>query len=344
MVLGVALCAAQPALCLAQAPDRLQLRFDASEAEAVLGIIAKHQARQAVTDSDWQRLLATEPYRRLKARAASFQVTLSDSAFERFVLSDALGARASELRRALDAWKGADLGAAAARAFAYLPSDARIRAKVFVVIKPQTNSFVFEVRTDPTIFLYLDPSRSTAEFENTVAHELHHIGYASVSARDDSAVAALPPNARAAAQWAGAFGEGFAMLAAAGGPDAHPHADSPAADRERWDRDVANFGPDLLKIQQFLLDVASGRLATSEERERVGYGFFGETQGPWYTVGWKMAVTIERHFGRARLIECMLDPRQVLATYNQAAAEENRTAGAQLPVWSPELLRALGVS
>ncbi len=327
-----------------QPSDRLQLRFDPSEAEAVLGIIAKHQAGQAVADSDWQHLFATEPYRRLKARAASFGVTLSDSAFQRFVLSDTLEARAGELRRTLDAWTRADLTAAAGRAFAYLPPEARIRAKVFVVIKAQTNSFVFELQTDPAIFLYLDASQSAAEFQNTVAHELHHIGYASVEAPGDSAIAALAPDPRAAAEWVGAFGEGFAMLAAAGGPDVHPHAESPAAERERWDRDVANFGPDLLKVQQFLLDVATGKLKTPEERQNVGYSFFGEAQGPWYTVGWKMAVTIEKRFGRARLIECMLDPRRILAVYNQAAEEQDHAGGERLPLWSPELLRALGVS
>ncbi len=322
--------------------DRLQLRFDPSEAEAVLAILGKHGAEQAVADSDWQRLFATEPYQRLKRREASLQRAFTDSEFVRFVVSDTLGARATALGRALQAWKRADLAAAAGRAFAYLPADARIRAKVYVLIKPQTNSFVYETQADPTIFLYLDPTVTAAKFENTVAHELHHIGYASVSARGDSAIAGLPPDTRAAAEWVGAFGEGFAMLAAAGGPDVHPHAMSSAAERSRWDRDMANFGPDLLRVQQFLLDVISGKLRTPEERQRVGYSFFG-VQGPWYTVGWKMAVTIERRFGRARLIDCMLDPRQVLAVYNRAAAEENRGGGEQLPLWSPELLRALGV-
>ena len=60
------------------------------------------------------------------------------------------------------------------------PTEAYIHAKVFPVIKPITNSFVFETTTDPAIFLYLDPEESAAKFENTVAHELHHIGYASV--------------------------------------------------------------------------------------------------------------------------------------------------------------------
>ena len=35
------------------------------------------------------------------------------------------------------------------------------------------------VKTDPAIFLYLDPTETKEEFENTLAHELHHIGYGS---------------------------------------------------------------------------------------------------------------------------------------------------------------------
>ena len=325
-----------------QASDRLQLRFDPSEAEAVLRIIGKHRAGQAVADADWQRLFVTEPYQRLKRREASLHIGFTDGEFEAFVLADTLAARAPALRRTLDDWKGADLTAAAARAFAYLPADARIRAKVFVLVKPGINSFVYETRTDPAIFLYLDPSRTAAQFENTVAHELHHIGYSTVSAPGDSAIAALPPDAKAAAEWVGAFGEGFAMLAAAGGPDVHPHADSPSADRARWDRDMANFNRDLVRVQAFLLDLVHAKLATQQARDSAGYSFFG-VQGPWYTVGWKMAVTIEHRFGRAKLIDCMLDPRQVLVVYNQAAAEQNSAGGEQLALWSPELLAALGV-
>lgn len=339
---ALAVAAAAPARAQ-QAPGRLQLRFDPSEADAVLGIIAKHHAGQSAADSDWQRLFATEPYQRLKRREASLHRTFTDAEFQQFVLSDSVAARAATLQLTLDAWKRADLTAAAARAFAYLPADARIRAKVFVLIKPEINSFVFETRTDPAIFLYLDPVQTAAQFENTVAHELHHIGYSTVSAPGDSAIAALPPGAKAAAEWVGAFGEGFAMLAAAGGPDVHPHAESPPADRARWDRDLANFNRDLLRVQGFLLDLVRGNLATQEARDSVGYSFFG-VQGPWYTVGWKMAVTIEKRFGRARLIACMLDPRQVLAAYNEAAAAQNRAGGERLALWSPDLMLALGVA
>jgi hypothetical protein len=199
------------------------------------------------------------------------------------------------------------------------------------MIKPRTNSFVWEVLTDPAIFLYLDPSLTPAQLENTVAHELHHIGFASIAGSTDSVLSALPDSVRPAAEWLGAFGEGVAMLAAAGGPEVHPHAASAAADQARWDTDLANFTADLRKVERFFLDVIGGRLAGDATRS-VAAEFYG-VQGPWYTVGWKMAVTVERRFGRAALIECLRDPRRLLARYNAAA-------GDSLARWSPALLAA----
>ena len=66
---------------------------------------------------------------------------------------------------------------AARAALAYLPEGARIRAKIYPVIKPRENSFVFDLKGDPAVFLYLDPAVSRGQLENTLAHELHHIGY-----------------------------------------------------------------------------------------------------------------------------------------------------------------------
>jgi hypothetical protein len=276
----IALCLAAlalptPAATLAGAGDRVQLRFDTSEAEAVLAVLAKRKTNQPVPDADWQRLFSTEPYVRLKKREAGLHRDFSDADFRKFVLSDDLAGRAPALEKTLAEWKQADLSQAAARALAYLPGDAVIHAKVFPVIKPQINSFVFEVCSDPTIFLYLDPGLNRAQFENTVAHELHHIGYSSIDARVEAKLKDLPPDAHAAVEWAGAFGEGFAMLAAAGGPDVHPHAVSKPEDRARWDHDMANFNQDLKAVEKFVLDVAQGRLKTEEERGKVGYSFFG---------------------------------------------------------------------
>ena len=327
---------------LAQAPgtDRVALRLDTAEAVAVLAILERQASAQPVGDSAWRALFATEGYVRLKAREASLHRDFSDSDFAAFVRSDSLARRTAELRRALTAWEGMDVGAAATRALAYLPPEARIRATVYVVIKPRTNSFVFDVLTNPAIFLYLDPVRSGPQFENTVAHEFHHIGFASVQSRPDSILAALPDSVRKAAEWMGAFGEGFAMLAAAGGPDVHPHAVSPAEERARWDRDVSHFNEDLRALERFFLDVMSRRLAGEDTVNAIGFSFFGE-QGPWYTVGWRMAVTIERRYGRAALIQCMEDPRLLLDRYNEAAADHNRTQADTLARWSPMLLSAI---
>jgi hypothetical protein len=322
--------------------DRIQLKFSTDEAEAVLAILDKRAAGTAVTDSDWQRLFATEPYIRLQKREAAMHRDFNDDDFKTFVLSPGLAEKASVLRKTLDAWEHADLAASARRALAYLPEQAVIKAKVFAEIKPKTNSFVFDTTTDPAIFLYLDPEESAAKFENTVAHELHHIGYSSIAGLAEAKQTNLPPKVKSAVDWMGAFGEGFAMLAAAGGPDVDPHAASSPAEHERWDHDLANFNPDLAGLQRFFLDIIDGKLSTQESSAKAST-FFGDAQGPWYTVGYKMSVIVEKRFGRKVLIECMLDPRELLARYNRAAEELNQHSGEKLALWSPELMQKIGV-
>src|SRR5687768_4302650 len=285
----------------------VNVRLVTDEAEAVLAVLAKKKAGQSITDADWQRVFQSEGYVRLKKREVAMQRSFEDAEFKTFVLSDALSARAQALEETLERWKRADTNRAAKLALAYLPEASRIGAKVYPVIKPRDNSFVFDVKTDPAIFLYLHPARSREKFENTLAHELHHIGYGSTcpSKLTLDEISKLPRNAQTALKWIGAFGEGFAMLAAAGGPDIHPHAVSTVEERAQWDKDLANFDNDLKKVEKFLLDVLVGKL-TDEQMQQTGFSFFG-IQGPWYTVGWKMAVLIEKTYGRAKLIDCMCD-------------------------------------
>lgn len=318
----------------------IQLSYDASEAEAVLGILDARASGKAPSEADWQKLFATEPYLRLEKREAAMHCPFTRDEFKAFVLSADLAGKAKSLRLALESWKGADLKAAARRILPYLPARARIRTKVFPMIKPRTNSFVFDMETDAAIFLYLDPARPAPMIENTVAHEMHHIGFASLGEANEASLKDLTPPARAAAEWVGAFGEGFAMLAAAGGMDVHPHAVSPAADRARWDRDMANFNADLKSLEVFFLEVIHQKRKTKEEISEKGYTFLG-IQGPWYTVGYRMAVSIERQFGRAVLVECMGDPRKLMSTYNRAALELNKKGGEPLALWSQELVEAL---
>ena len=58
-------------------------------------------------------------------------------------------------------------------------------------------------------------------------------------------------------------------------------------------------------------------------------------------MGWKMAVVIEKTYGRARLIECICDQRKLLPIYNQAAPRYNRQAREPLAVWSADLINVL---
>jgi hypothetical protein len=317
---------------------RVDVRIVLDEAEAVLAILEKRAAGAPVTDADWARLFASEGYVRLKRREEAMGRAFADEEFKAFVLSDALLARAPALAETVRRWARADTAAAGRRALAYLPEGARIHAKVYPSIKPRENSFVFEVTTDPAIFLYVDPAVTAEQFENTLAHELHHIGFG--GGCPPAGAPEPAPGTAAALRWIGAFGEGLAMLAAAGGPDVHPHAFSAPEDRARWDRDVANFDEDLRRVEAFLLGVTEGRVSEEEQRRTVA-SFFG-VQGPWYTVGWRMAATIEKAFGRARLVESFCDARLLLSTYNEAARSHNRSARTPLALWSPALVERLG--
>ena len=340
---GVILYAVFAMVCLAQSDtlSAIKVSVVTDEADAVLTILAKKQANKVAEGADWQRLFKSEGYVRLKKREAAMRRPFEDSEFKTFVLSDALLERAAALTETLAKWKSADVAGAARLALAYLPKNARIRAKIYPVIKPRDNSFVFDLSTDPAIFLYLDPGLSKEKFENTLAHELHHIGYGTAcpTKQTQDEVARLPQNVRTVVRYIGAFGEGFAMLAAAGGPDVHPHAVSSVEDRARWDRDVGNFNDELKKVEKFFLDVLAGRLSEEQINEAVS-SFFGE-QGAWYTVGWKMCALIENTFSRQALIEAMCDQRKLLQVYNRAATEYNRKSSDKLVLWSPSLLEAI---
>ena len=325
--------------------SRVQFKFDTSEADAVLAIVEARATGKAVSDADWQRLFTSEPYVRLKKREASMHRDFTDDDFKNFVLSDDLAKRAPSLQRTLEAWKKADLHTAGSRILPYLPATARVRASVYPVIKPRTNSFVFETDTPhPAIFLYVDPEESQAQFENIVAHESHHIGFSDANKRFQERVKSLPENARKAAVWMGAFGEGLAVLAAAGSPDVDPMRDFDTEHRLHWQGDMKYVNQLLVQMNQFFLDLIDGGFTKPEVADHVAMTFFGYS-GPWYTVGYKMGSMVEKRFGRAVLIECMSDPRLLLAKYNEAAAEQNATGKSdKLPLWNPEVLKAVGVS
>jgi putative zinc-dependent peptidase DUF5700 len=330
-------------ICFAQAtmPSSVDVRIITDEADSILSILTKKKTDQSISEADWQGIFQSEGYVRLKKREASMNLPFEDADFKSFVLSGPLAERAQAIQETLDKWKRADITGAANKALAYLPSDAKIKAKIYTVIKPRKNSFVFDLKTDPAIFLYLDPAKSKEQFENTLAHELHHIGYSSScpSRQASDEISKLPKSTQTIIRLISGFGEGVAMLAAAGSPETHPHAVSKPEDRARWDKDVANFNDDLKRVEKFFFDLIENRL-TQEEAQKTVSSFFG-VQGPWYTVGWKMSVMVEKAYGRQPLIESFCDYRQLLPLYNKAADQHNRQAREPLILWSESLIKSI---
>jgi hypothetical protein len=152
----------------------------------------------------------------------------------------------------------------------------------------------------------------------------------------DRALHYLPKQAKLSA----AFGEGQAVLAAAGSPQVHPMQDFKPADRIRWNQDMEGFSSNVRTLDSFFLDILRGAFKDKDAIDHVAFSFFGY-RGPWYTVGYRMSTVVEEHFGREALINCMLDPRQLLVKYNQAAERQNANPGEHLPTWSPQLIQAL---
>jgi hypothetical protein len=66
--------------------------------------------------------------------------------------------------------------------------------------------------------------------------KLHHIGLSSLDAEYEKRIQALP------ARWMGAFGEGVAVLAAAGSPDVAPLSAYPPRDQIDWDLNMERVG------------------------------------------------------------------------------------------------------
>lgn len=319
----------------------VDVRIITDEADALLQVLAKRENSLEITEEDWRKIFSSEGYVRLKKRELSLKRPFEDADFKDFVLSADLLRRRQSLAETLAGWKDADVDKVARRPLAYLPKGALIRAKIYPVIKPRDNSFIFDIPDDPSIFMYLDPDKSRESFESDLAHELHHIGFGTACPNENAkaAVKKLSPRLQSVLRWIGAFGEGFAMLAAAGGADVHPHRFSPPEDRARWDKDVANCNHDLLTVERFFLDLAEGKLSEAEEREKA-FSFYG-VQGPWYTVGWRMAVVIEETLGRDKLIEVMCDQRKLLPAYNKAAKRYGRRHGQRLALWSAEIVGKL---
>ena len=287
------------------ADSLVDVRVVTDQADAVLALLARRASGEALADADWDDLQATEGYQRLKDRSESFGAEEFDTRFRDWILTADL-TELEVLRSGVDGWRALDATAAGRTALAYLPEGTRLRTTIYPVLKSTPNSFVFEVDTDPAIFMYVSGTASESELANTLAHELHHIG--------------------------------------AGGPHIHPHAARSAEEWAVWERDVAQFNRDLGRIEQFFLDILAGELDADAQRPRFMELINTEEvpQGAFYTVGWKMGALVEQSFGRQAVVEAICDMRRLLVSYNEIANAHPRGDGGSLATWGPELLEGIG--
>ncbi len=312
------------------------------EADAALAIMDSLNAGESVTSEQWSALWKSEGYTRLLARQASMgrDEGFGDD-FATWLKDPENFQRAEALRDAVDGYRSFEASSSGRRAGAYLPDGIVLAASFYPVIKHTTNTFVFDLQGDPAIFVYVNPENSPIFVESLLAHELHHIGLAQCPEIVD--YEQLTENQRWVTGMLPMFGEGLAVLAAAGGPSTHPHFYSTPDEWAIWERDVINVASDLARVESFFVNVLDGT-HPKEERRQALFKFIvtpDVPQGPAYTLGWKMGSLVERRFGRDALLETMCDTRELLKLYNEAARETHADGINNLPVWSDKFIQAL---
>ncbi len=320
--------------------DAIKVRLVTDESEVALQILQERQDGRSIEDEEWSKLFATEGYKRLKDREIGIakmfpgREPFTDDAFKKFMLSDDPLKQKKDYQETLDKWKNVDVAACAQRSLSYLPEGSKISATVCYLIKPVHNSFVWgSDGPDPAIMLYLDPSQPSEDLAMTIAHEFHHIGYASTcpSKEYNAWYDKQPKNIQTAQMWLRGFGEGFAVLASSGSDAAQGYAFSTKDVKDAWTKGIADNAENMELLAAFFNDVLDGKLNHDQASAKASE-FYGVV-GPWYTTGWVMATTIERAFGRKKLLNCYLDPRLLLPTYNAAAKQLGG-----LPLWPDDLV------
>lgn len=324
-----------------QNADTSDVKFVLDEPRAALAILDKLQKGSRPTEADWKKLFATEGYRRLKERELGMKRPFADDDFKKFLAKPETVAKTEALSRSLSQMEKLDIGVSARRSLSYLPSGAKLRATIYPLIKPLKNSFVWDVEKNPAIMLYMDPAKSATEIQVTAAHELHHIGYSAScpSAEFKQWLARQDEKHQTAYYWLPALGEGFAVLCQTGGPSPNPYQSFDKETSDAWVEHYAKVKDSFPEVEQFFADVLNGKLDKEKAQEKA-VSFYGML-GPWYTVGYFVATTIEDAFGKDRLIACYVDPRLILPTYNAAALILNLQDKGQRPLWSESLLAGM---
>lgn len=321
---------------------RTPLSFDYAQAEQVLAMLDARTHGREITDGDWSRLFETAPFPIIRFAPRDAQQDFSRAKFKEFVLSPELLKRADTLREALEISKHADT--------AKLTAIPQFRPRVFVtharivpIIAPKQRSFVVQTAQGPVVFIPLDIETARQHLEKTVASRaIFEAEVASMRDKSDEEITRLPWAEGTVSDLTKNFDGGLALLASISKVETHPYWAYTLEEREHWNRRVGEFDQDLKKLDAMFAGILSGQLRNQQQINDLAENYATE-MGAWQTVGYSMAVMIERTYGSKALIGAMRDPRWLIGLYNRAVNTAHARTGADYPNWSPEVLRAVGL-
>ena len=276
------------------------------------------------------------------AKHISETQALTPENIKRYITSAEFKAQTAAFQFSLREWRNAHHQLIEHRLDEYLPPEGQLPLTVVAVLAPGFTHAEFDTNSaSPQVFVPLLPSMLHMQVETYVGEQAYLLASAITIKSLRPHYDRMTGSVRLAVEYITEFRRGIALLAGIGGPGLHVCATCPRAERQQWDNDFVAFSADLRTLDKLLL--ATALAETDLEGQRSQLDSVGVV--PWQVVGYRMAVMIERHYGRKVVPNLLRDPRMLLELYNRAAVEDN-AAGAvdkPLPLWSPELMRLLGL-
>ncbi len=316
------------------------IKFIFDQLEAVLQILEKQNNNISITNTDWEDLFTSKGYKWLVKRENDMGNKFSKNDFKSFLHNKNQVNSYENFKKSRKLLKDLELNKLLSITKKYLPKGAKFDTTIIPVIKPQDNSFVHEINDELVLFIYLEPGISRAKLENKLIHELHHVGFDDIYSPEKYNY--LLQQAQQVIEWTNAFGEGFAMLAAAGGPNNHPNYFDEELE-QKWDSNIERFNEDFDLIEEFFVKILKKEFFNEKELYKRGYELMMNNggQGSWYTVGWKIAVVVEKINGKEVLLDCMLDLTKLYPIYNKAVKKYNKKFNENLKSWSDIIINSL---
>jgi hypothetical protein len=328
-------------LCLcpicANAQD-LRVRIDLSEPEAMLAAADGLRNNGRIEAAQLETVLQTPAAKHLRGTHA-----LTAENIGPYITSAEFSAQAGAFQFSLREWRMASRQQIERRIGEYLPPEGQLSLTVVVVLAPGFTEAEFDTSSiPPRVFVPLVPSMLHMRQETYVGEQVYLLASAIAIKSLQPHYNRMTDSVRLAVEYTTEFRRGIALLAGAGGPGLHICATCPRAERQQWDNDLVAFGTDFQKLNKLLLATALAERDIEGHRSQLD----SVSVLSWQVLGYRMAVTIEQHYGRKVLPNLLRDPRMLLELYNLAAAADNASGKVDepLPLWSPELMRLFGLT